>query len=1126
MAPPNDYKQKNPTVLPFDKVYKSGTNIVQDYRLRPGSGYEILTDDVINSGNLELLYKFRDEHQEALNDKKYQNAKNYLDARIQTAEKLQAYENKAKLSAAQGKVPPMPEVSAGDGYIGFPDLKYPDYQTSANGCWSIAYSTLLKTRGVDLSQEEIRQWRPDYKENTAPNQKADVDRKYVMNADEANSISRNADLLGKVLPNTAVSTLTIYPYSTFGITINDEPIGGDPDRFANDPAYRKQVEDRQRIFQEEYLAQVKAQIKDQIVKSIMDHKSPVALSVDGHYVTVTAINPENDTYIYEESRGAEIGAERTKIGSFDELIKSGMLDHQRGGQIVPGNGIELTWLKDLSVSKYGIDQSTLDTDSFVTADRNGNVTIQLPQGLDTVSAAGNPSHGQVSSKVLEQAVGMDQTKLLQSLNGAQIKGIGPNGSILLATLGDSYPDRVMRQGDPQLAKEALGSLTNAFPALLAGLDHFSNNGATADEKLMVKEFTDALNSLRDAAAGKAADIDKAVNTLAGMYEFLLIRPQGSTQNRFQRSFQAMDGAARKNFVEQLRTLNDSLDLGRTNDVNRAEYIHEEWELAEAPKAQAEEKEDDGYNLFGNDPEEEAQGTQTKEEETERVAPPLGEETTPGGDEEIEQVNPPMDAQTTPTGNEEIGQVNPPMDAQTTTTGNEEIGQVNPLMDAQTTPTGNEEIGQVNPPMDAQTTPTGNEEIEQVNPPLDAQTAPSGNEKTEEAEAPQPKEEARESLDRTGVRNRFDQRIAELWNKVQHSAAQGDAKDLPEEARASLAKIVANFVAYSENVRAHKDPPFPSEEEAGKFEEGVLNSDAFRRALKGEKPWLSGKDARPTDFIRDFGSVEEETQKYAIPEGEAWDLRKMRIKFAARGLQSTGEGSYTGMDLIQRTKNSESYDKAREAIYKAAGLDSKPPSAAELRNSVETVRAYLDGKEKRRGREFGRVRWTNCMRFLADTMPRQDFEDYCNKVNQARNVKPGHEDYVGPESFYPKPVTADYVIKDSISRISCGQNTARDFARIIAAHKLGQGQNGMQITSDKQLKKLCLETQKVLQNANFKQFMEKANKQELARLLENNGADFVDRWTQYQQQNEIEATSAAAQNPARPANRDPQISARR
>ena len=159
MAPP---RKKNPS-FPSHGFVKFNVTVTEpstgkprtysDWRPKPGTGYDILTDDVLTSGNLKVLNDFRKTHRKELADPKNSPAKEYLDARIQTAKRFQARERKAKLDAAMKKTPPKLAVDNKDGFIGFSELKYPDYQTSSNGCWSLAYSTLLKSRGADISQE-------------------------------------------------------------------------------------------------------------------------------------------------------------------------------------------------------------------------------------------------------------------------------------------------------------------------------------------------------------------------------------------------------------------------------------------------------------------------------------------------------------------------------------------------------------------------------------------------------------------------------------------------------------------------------------------------------------------------------------------------------------------------------------------------------------------------------------------------------------------------------------------------------------------------------------------------------------------------------------------------------------
>ncbi len=293
MAPPITDITQNPGFMKFGfvKVQTSVTDpssgkprMRVDYIPKPGSGYDILTDEVLNTGNLKTLNDFRRTHRKELSDPKNELVRIYLDARIETAKRFEARERKAKLDAAMKKVYPKPAVDNKDGIAGFPDLKYPDYQTSSNGCWSLSYSTLLRSRGIDISQEEIRRWRPDYNENVKA-EDVNPERKRLMNSDTGNSIFPNSDLLGKVLPNTAVNQLRIEPFETEQLLINGRPLN----------------DEQKKAVGEEYKAQAKTNLQKTIMNAIQVHKSPVAVSWDGHFITVTGISPDGNTIRYEES---------------------------------------------------------------------------------------------------------------------------------------------------------------------------------------------------------------------------------------------------------------------------------------------------------------------------------------------------------------------------------------------------------------------------------------------------------------------------------------------------------------------------------------------------------------------------------------------------------------------------------------------------------------------------------------------------------------------------------------------------------------------------------------------------------------------------------------------------------
>ena len=944
MAPPKTYNEANPAIVPFEKVSfmypdDNGNQVViEDYSPTEGSGYEILTDDVLNSGNLELLYNFRTKNQNKLNDPRYAPAKRYLDARIKNAERFQAYENKAKLFAALGKKPPQPIVMESQGYIGIPNLQYRDYQTSGNGCWSVAYSTLLRSRGVDISQEEIRQWRPDYKENARIDQKANKERKVLMNTDAPNSIYANADLVEKVLPNTAVGMLSLQPFAAGQLSINGQPLS----------------QQQQQIVMQEYLEQVREKLVNTVMRSLTEHRSPVAVSVDDHYVTITGISTDGSRIVYEDSLGADTNARRTKTMSVDNLVYQAMLPHRSEGRILQPKGIELTWLSDLPVSEHGKPQPNLDADNCVTADQNGTVSVNIPLGNDSLQRAGNPSQGQVTSSAVEQQIVLDQTRLAQKLNGARVEGWGAGGGIMFGSTGTAYPGRVMHLGDRRLLREAISSQLRTLSGVYEGLGHLAGNGSTQAENAKAAEFRNALEELQNAATGKNVDIDQAREKLAGMYDFLLEKPQGSNQTRFESKFGAMSKESRQAFVENLYMLSLSLGLDKEKASERFEALHN--------------------NLIV---------------------------------------------------------------------------------------------------------------------------------------------ESRRTQELAQVENRFYGNIADLWNTVQENAPFRNMNGSAQQGqmRFALASIAANFAALQNNRNQGKNPPYPNEHEVAVYLEHYLNSDGLRETMKGTKPWMTDKAKGPMDFLRDLADTEKrvmdekaDTLRYAIPK-RSWKLRRRLLQDITNAIRNDGTGSYTGLGLISRKKNSDEFERAKNAMIRIADApENNPPSAKSIKTAVGRVLAYLDGKEEKRDTPFGRNRWNSCMRFLAETMPRKDFEAYCSHINQVRGVQPGHKDFVGPENFYLN-AKSSYVMKDSINRIANGQDTLRDFARVIAIRNLETRQTGsyqgtLSINSEEMRRQLCVETENIMRDPHFKSLMENSDRQLMVGMLHNGGTEFYNVWQTHKTLNMI------------------------
>ena len=122
-----------------------------------------------------------------------------------------------------------------------------------------------------------------------------------------------------------------------------------------------------------------------------------------------------------------------------------------------------------------------------------------------------------------------------------------------------------------------------------------------------------------------------------------------------------------------------------------------------------------------------------------------------------------------------------------------------------------------------------------------------------------------------------------------------------------------------------------------------------------------------------------------------------------------------------------YDRAVLAMQQAA----KNPDAATTMKSVQTVQEYLSNKMSRRKSPSGRERWQDCMEFLHEAMPEEEFKAYCDQINAYRKAKKGSSDYIEPEDFIPQ-----------VQRNSVPAEQKKDAEREEIADGSGLGRNSV------------------------------------------------------------------------------------
>lgn len=888
-----------------------------------------LTPDIINTGNLEMLQEFYDQHGEKLDDKE----KKYLQSRIKTAERVEQIrqEKLGDIAKDEKYEPPAPDVSP-DGIEGFSDLKLPGKQSSGNGCWSCAYTLLLKSRGVDMSQEEVRAWRPDYDKNTAKEDRANPSRQYSMNTDSINSVFENADLLGTVLPNTGMKQLTINPADTAEILIGGKPLN----------------KDQAKIVDDYYKAQAKELLRKTVTDAIKNSRSPVATVYKGHYITITGIAPDGRLRIENSSRHL---SNPTQIITLDDVINDSLAVN-RSNTTTRSVGLQLTWLQDLDTPSYekkAEEKTELrkEEPDLVKTDASGNVKIDVPPTHPKSSGAGNPKDGYVIGSNITSTIELDQSGLEKQL-GSRIENFDA-GRYFIGSSDEYYPKKVFFKGDPELKRQAeeykRAHILKDHDLFENTASDFMGSSEPGSERIneRILEFRKAFMGIAGAvfdskSAGKALDrgqIAQNLETLKGLQEFLC-KDQENGRTGLENVQGNIGIADRKRFYDRMR------------DVGMA------------------------FPEIGLDIDKALAATETSRQERR----------------------------------------------------------------------------------------TRGELIEEY------------------------------SL--TQIHN----------SRLSSSLSLAQTAKTPEQRQRHLSEVVARYHLWMEGRKAGEGNPDISSESVSKLAGKIRESETFQNVMANGNDEILASKKDMNELIGELSAeyqVVKEREKQAQAEDEKVrrneerrkeiyaaiaKKRGQRVLEAATDLKSTlagtylsnGTGKYWG-GIISRKKNSDEY----EAMLKTIDEFNHTPNSDTLRETVDSVMKYLKGKETPRKTGTGKVRWERCMQFLAEAMPRDEFDKYCHKINTIRKAAPGSEHYVSSELFPADGLKAESNIIAIMGRIATKDVTKRDFARIIALHELYDeplNRNGKYeemadfMDSQPAPEKLAKKISEIMKRDDFKELMEK------------------------------------------------------
>ncbi len=198
-------------------------------------------------------------------------------------------------------------------------IKQPSFQTADNGCWSCFYQMLLQSRGIkDLTQEDIRAYRPALSKNSHGfGNESDLE----MNTDSRINAIDMGDLATGLVPDSMLKSTEIWSFNKL------KGNNGTPEE------------------KKAYFDAAKSGIKKIIIEAIRDHKSPVGLMMDGHYITITGI--EGDVISYKNSMPTTEAGNNPDY-TFKENL-SDLINSALNG--INADALTLTWMEDIEVLK-------------------------------------------------------------------------------------------------------------------------------------------------------------------------------------------------------------------------------------------------------------------------------------------------------------------------------------------------------------------------------------------------------------------------------------------------------------------------------------------------------------------------------------------------------------------------------------------------------------------------------------------------------------------------------------------------------------------------------------------------------------------------------------------------------
>ncbi len=306
------------------KEYDELLNVNRPAWQRDALDSGIMPKWVLNTGNADAIYEYINENHDNLT---YEQ-QFFLRYRAAVAAKVSKIKTESKDAFDKGEdYLKLAEVEEREGENGeksyeLKGVHQKAFQNTGNGCWSCFFQVLSSSRGVNVTQEEIRENRPNLIKEEA--EKLGTEAYKAFNHDQANSALEMGDCVLGFMPNTMLCEMEIAKYGY--------------------------IAQEKGITQEQYVNRGLEQIKNTIIHAIRDEHSPVGVLLDGHYITIVGI--DGDKIKYKDS-----DAHTSKGNGDPDYTHESTLAEEFGGLLKEGDGanmaLQFTYAKEIKLSKDG-----------------------------------------------------------------------------------------------------------------------------------------------------------------------------------------------------------------------------------------------------------------------------------------------------------------------------------------------------------------------------------------------------------------------------------------------------------------------------------------------------------------------------------------------------------------------------------------------------------------------------------------------------------------------------------------------------------------------------------------------------------------------------------------------------